>query len=101
MTAAGHFLVAAISLAMFVFLSQYIGSLLGLAMVAAMLYLTLRSAGNGLGVILQEAWGWTRPRSKGATVMERLVKALVTRIRRRQLAASSPPVDASVRELAP
>ena len=101
MTAAGHFIVAALSLVMFVFVSQYIGSLLGLALVAVMLYLTLRSAGNGLGVVLQEAWGWTRPRSKRATVMERLVKALVGRVRRRQLSASRPAPGARVRELAP
>lgn len=101
MTAAGHFIVAVVSLALFVISSLYIGTLHGLGIVAVMLYLTLRAAGNGLGVVLQEAWGWTRPRSKRPTVMERSIGALVAGIRRRQLAASSPPDSAKVRELAP
>ena len=97
----GHFLIAGISLILFVFLSQFIGTLTGLGRVAAAFYLTLRSAGNGLGAILDEAWGWTRPRSKKPTILERLVLGLARRNRRNRLAAMQSAAAAQVRELAP
>jgi hypothetical protein len=103
MVAFGHFLIAAVSLALFVLLAQFIGSLGGLALVAGAFYLTLRSVGNGLGVVLHEAWGWTRSgaRQPKPTIMERLVVALARRVRHRQLAATQLSGDAVIRELAP
>jgi len=93
-------LLAAAALVSFVVLSQFIGSLPGLLAVAATFYLTLRSIGNGLGVVLKEAWGWTRPHRQRLTPLERLVASVVQATRRRKLALVSRD-EGPVRTLAP
>ena len=99
--AAVHFALAAAGLALFTVAAQFIGSLPGLLVVAAGFYLALRSLGNGLGVVLQEAWGWTRVGRQRSSLLERMVPALVTRWRRRRLAMYRFAPEERVRTLIP
>lgn len=99
--AVGHFVLAAVAFTSFVVSSQFIGSLGGLLLVATTLYLALRSLGNGLGVLLNDAWGWTRHGRSRSSLLERIVPAAVEWIddRRAALVPAEPPK--SVRELTP
>lgn len=99
--AAGHFGVAASAFASFVLLSQFIGSMGGLLLVAATLYVALRSFGNGIGVLLNDAWGWTRLGRQQSSLLERVVPAVLKWARRRRAALASGEPLRSVRELTP
>lgn len=100
-TAAGHFVVAAAAFFLFVVLTQFIGSMIGLLLVAAALYLALRSLGNGLGVLLNDAWGWTRLGRPRSSLLERVVPAIVKAAHTRRASLTSLEPSRSVRELAP
>ncbi len=99
--AAGHFVLAAAALSSFVVSSQAIGSLGGLLLVAATLYVALRSLGNGIGVLLNDAWGWTRLGRAHSSLLERFIPVAVSWIRRRRTALDATASPRSVRELSP
>ncbi len=82
-----HFSTSGIALVAFVVLANEIGSLHGLALVSVAFYLTLRSAANGIGLLLKDAWGWTRLGVQRSTLLERWVQRAATRRRRRALAS--------------
>ncbi|MCP3974501.1 MAG: hypothetical protein GY720_08420 [bacterium] len=100
-TAAGHFSLSAVAFASFVGLSQFIGSLSGLLVVAGTLYVALRSFGNGIGALLNDAWGWTRLGRPRSSLLERIVSAIVRRARRRRAEVLLARPLRSVRELVP
>lgn len=97
-----HFAISIAALVLFVVAAEEIGTLLGLGLVAAALYLTLRSAANGVGLVLQDAWGWTRPGQHRASLLERVVDSIAIAVRRRSLRQpSSGPETRAVRPLEP
>lgn len=100
-TATGHFVLSAVAFSSFVVLTQFIGSLVGLLLVAGTLYVALRSLGNGLGVLLNDAWGWTRPGGPRSSLLEWIVSAAVERARRRHAVPATPEPLRSVRVLTP
>lgn len=99
--ATSHFLVAGAALTSFVVSSQFIGDLGGLLLVAASLYLALRSFGNGLGVLLNDAWGWTRHGPSHSSLLEYAVPKCVNWLQARRAALMPAEPMKSVRELAP
>ena len=100
-TAGGHFILSAVAFSSFVVLTQFIGNLAGLLLVAGTLYITLRSLGNGFGVLLNDAWGWTRLGGQRSSLLEKSVSAVVKRARRRHGALATAQPLRSVRELNP
>lgn len=80
-----HFSISAVSLVGFVLLANVIGSLAGLVAVATAFYAMLRSAANGVGLLLNDAWGWTRSGPSRLSLMERVVARLASGQRRRAL----------------
>ena len=99
--AATHFVLAAVASTLFVAFSQFIGSLGGLLLVAGALYVALRSIGNGLGVLLNDAWGWTRHGRSHSSALERIVPAAVSWLHIRRAALIPAEPLRSVRELPP
>lgn len=95
-----HAAVAAAALVALIVLAEAIGSLLGLTLVAAAFYVTLRSAANAIGLLLRDAWGWTRPGPSRLGVLERLVGA-AARLRRARMLKSVAATAATVRPLDP
>lgn len=96
-----HFALSLAALIAFVALSAEIGTLLGLALLSVAFYVMLRSAANGIGLRLHDAWGWTRLGRQQTSLLERSVSAFAERIRSRWLEAVEADEPVAVAPLEP
>lgn len=95
-----HFSIALAALVTAI-LSSAIESLLGFAMLSIAVYVSLRSAANGLGLMLNDAWGWTRLSGpQRSSFLERRVYSAASRRRLRALRSIDRRAS-SVRTLSP
>jgi len=101
LTAVLHLAVALAALVAFVLLANEIGSLIGLGLLCVAFYVMLRSAANGTGLFLQDAWGWTRLGPPRTSLLERGVAALGIRFRSRWLQVVEPEAASAVVPLDP
>jgi hypothetical protein len=94
----GHAVVGSVSLFLFMLLMPAVRSLETFAAAMVVLWIALRSLSNSLGVALGDAWQWAQ--DGGApdrvTRTDRLVVALMDRLRRMQRAAIEPETPEAV-----